>query len=347
MAEDKKYWLHRITGGENGWMLSYPLLRKHGILSTGWSDFSTQEDLKSIREGGLQAIESLMWDNWDIDRLPNSRHSLNRFVNEMKAGDIVVVPMWGGTFSICEIENEQIYTNGTLPQEYYKDLGIELRGRYLYHEPQCVDLGYYRKVRIIDNCLDISRKDFADQDLTSRMKIRQTNAQIKDIQSSVDDAIIRYRRNAPIQIKNELLENGVSSIHEAINKWFDADKYEEVVEKYLYALGADNVETPAKNESTLEYGDADKVATYETLKLRICVQVKKHAYTTDDWGVKQIIAYQKNHLSDEYTTLLWLISNANDFSPEAKTAAEGDNKVRLITGDEFAKMILEVGLKKF
>ena len=350
MAEEKKkYWLHRITGGDNGWLLSYRLLREHEILSTGWSDFSTEDDLVLIREKKMCGVEKLMWDNWEIERLPNNRYCLNRFINEMQPGDIVVVPMWGGTFSICEVVDNNIYTNFTLPQEMYSKYGIDLRERYFYQGNQCIDLGFYRKVRIIDGCLDISRRDYANQDLTSRMKIRQTNALIQDIKEAVDIAIDRHHKNAPIQIKNELMEGSVESIHESINKWFDANKYEDVVEKYLYAIGADNVDTPAKNESPSDAGDADKVAIFETLKVRINVQVKKHGQnsSTGDWGVSQIVTYQKNQDKDEYTSILWLVSNANDFSSNAKQMAEGNSKVRLITGDEFARMILEVGLKHF
>ena len=45
MAEEKKreYWLHRITGGPNATKLSHPLLFKHNILSTGWSELSYDE----------------------------------------------------------------------------------------------------------------------------------------------------------------------------------------------------------------------------------------------------------------------------------------------------------------
>ena len=43
MAEERKYWLHRITGGANAKKLSHPLLFKHRILTTGWARLSWDE----------------------------------------------------------------------------------------------------------------------------------------------------------------------------------------------------------------------------------------------------------------------------------------------------------------
>ena len=44
MGEERpKYWLHRITGGENAMKLSHPLLFEHRILSIGWSYLAAEE----------------------------------------------------------------------------------------------------------------------------------------------------------------------------------------------------------------------------------------------------------------------------------------------------------------
>ena len=57
MAENKrKYWLHRITGGVNGTILSYPLLRNYKLISIGWSFLSSQEIAKDIQDRGEVAI---------------------------------------------------------------------------------------------------------------------------------------------------------------------------------------------------------------------------------------------------------------------------------------------------
>lgn len=352
MAEERpKYWLHRITGGDNGHLLSYHLLREHGILSTGWADFSTQENLKRIQDGKIPAIEKLMWENWDIERLPNNRYSLNRFINDMKAGDVVVVPMWDGKFSICEIVDDVIYTNDNLPPSYYSQYGIELyKDGYLYQGNLLIDLGFYRNIRIVEGCIDVPRKGYADQALTSRMKVRQTNVKLDEtFAPHISEAILRWKEKRPIEIKADLSQASLPGLRDTINSLLDDQLFEELVGMYLKAIGADEVTKPAPNASTTEEGDADREAIFENIKVRILVQIKKHDKDglTDKWGVTQIKAYKDNNPNDEYTTILWLVSNANTFSEEAIAEAEGNNRVRLITGEEFARMILDVGLKHF
>lgn len=350
MAEEKRekhYWLHRITGGDNGWMLSYPLLNEHSILSTGWSDFSKDSFVCGVNEHGMAYLEETMMREWKIDYKPRNRWCLYYFIHEMRKGDIVIVPQWGGVFSICEIEDDEVLTNESLSEVYYAPLGISKHeDGYLYKddERKCVDLGFYRKVKVLHS--QISRSDYAEQDLISRMKIMQTNAEIGDIANAIDTTIKRADKKCPINLRDEMLDGTCAAMQEIIKKWTDADKFEELIEKYLYAVGADYVSTPAKNESSTEDGDADRVATFEWLNMKIYVQAKKHKDTTNDWGVEQIIAYQKNHEQFEYREQLWLVSNADTFTQLAQEKAEAAHVLRLINGKEFARMLLDVGVKK-
>ena len=73
------YWLHRITGGDNAIPLSEELFKK-GYISIGWSDFSDEADLNTIRSGWTP-FETL-FANWNP--IPRNRYNLWRFVNEMK-----------------------------------------------------------------------------------------------------------------------------------------------------------------------------------------------------------------------------------------------------------------------
>ena len=74
------------------------------------------------------------------------------------------------------------------------------------------------------------------------------------------------------------------------------------------------------------------------------VQAKRHEDTTSDWAVEQITAYKDNNKpSDDYSTIMWVISTCDKFSEDAIKKAK-DNGVRLIDGREFTKLILESGL---
>ena len=128
-----------------------------------------------------------------------------------------------------------------------------------------------------------------------------------------------------------------------IEKFTNDIRFENLVGWYLKSLGA-RVDTPSKNESKTEDGDADKVGYFDSIKTAIMVQVKKHEGMTDDWAVQQIKAYKTNHNYGDYHTQMWVISTCEEFSKEAKSMAE-EEEVRLINGIEFAKMILDAGLE--
>ena len=65
---------------------------------------------------------------------------------------------------------------------------VSTNGNHLLNENgEVYDLGFARKVNVIYK--NISREKFADAPLTSRMKIRQTNAQINDLKSSIEKLI--------------------------------------------------------------------------------------------------------------------------------------------------------------
>ena len=338
-----KYWLHRITGGDNALGYAYPLLFKHNFLSIGWSDFSTETFLKNVIEKGAEAIdndeEMIRWGR------PRSRWNLWRFIKGMEKGDIIVVPTWG-EFSLFEIEDDKIFSNETMDLSIYQDRNgnqatLNEDGYFYNSDGKIIDLGFYRKVKPI--LTNIPRNGYADQDLYSRMKIRQTNAEITDLKESIEFAREAFEKNKPINLKEQIIEETAPNILALIDKLSNADKFEELVGCYLESLGA-RVETPSKNESKTEEGDADKVGYFDNIKTAIMVQVKKHKGTTDNWAVQQIRAFKKNHNYGDYNTQMWVISSCKKFSEDARIEAES-NGVRLIDGNEFAKMLLNTGLE--
>ena len=80
---------------------------------------------------------------------------------------------------------------------------------------------------------------------------------------------------------------------------------------------------------------------FENIKTAIMVQVKKHEGVTDEWAIQQIKAYMTNHIYDDYHTQMWVISTCEHYSQKAMNEAG----VRLISGIEFASMILDTGLE--
>lgn len=331
------FWLHRITGGDNAFPLSSELLKK-GYLSIGWSYLSNAENLEKMRKS-WQSFETL------FPECPRNRYNLWRFVNEMSPGDFIVIPQ-SYTFAICKIADTTVYTAETITSDLLVDwngkpVTLNKENGHLYDcNNKHIDLGFFRKVEIVET--DIPRDKYASPHLYSRMKIRQTNAQINDLSGDVLAALENYRGKKPINLRESILEETVGSVSKKISELLNPDKFEGLVEWYLRSLGA-RVETPGKSSSPTEAGDADKVGYFDKIGFAIMVQVKKHEGTTGDWAVNQINSYHANNNFGDYSTALWVISSGEKFSEEAIRLAE-EYGVKLIDGNTFAKMILEVGL---
>ena len=332
-----KFWLHRVSHNAE---VAHPLLKRN-ILSIGFSDFSERDFIKTCT------------DNWDefeksFDRIwgkrPRNRYSLWRFLNEMKKGDYVVVPGWG-TFSIYEIEEDGCMTIEDIDISNLKDWNgtpITIDGDGYIKNKQIIDLGFFRKVRPIIQ--SASRNDFADSALTSRMKIRQTNADISDLYESIKKAISSCNENKPINLYSSILESNLESTFSIIKRELNPDKFERLISWYFKKSGSTDVYIPPKNKSDKE-GDADVIATFEPIKTIIYVQAKFHRGETSSWALEQIRNYQDSKEKDDdgYSKISWVISTADSFSDECYSQAKM-NKVQLIEGKEFTRMLLNIGI---
>lgn len=201
MVEDytPQYWLHRITGGNNGLVLSRRLLREHHLLSTGWSDFSSIVNVNKIRRAGISAIEELMHSEWGIpleDSLPKNRYCLNRFVNEMKSGDIIIVPL-EQTISIYRIIDDNIITNESLRKRFLDEAKVQREGtKLLTSKGEEIDLGFYRKVEPL--VLEIQRSSL-QKDLYKKTRTLQTNINISSVATAIENLIVKNASSNPTE----------------------------------------------------------------------------------------------------------------------------------------------------
>lgn len=332
------YWIHRISHQAN---LSYPLLDK-GFLSIGFSDFIDSNLIDRVLEddwGYFTKQFNIVW-----GKEPRTRYNLYRFLRFAK-GDIVIVP-GKGTFSVYEVIDDRPLPIG---ETYSQDLStwggnkVITDGKFLKSEGgERYDLGFARKVKVLYQ--NVSRAKFADAKLTSRMKIRQTNALINDLGKSVEKSISNYQLNKPIHLHSILIEKTSSLVLEAIKAELNPDKFEKLLKTYFKAIGANEVSIPAKNAKGKE-GDADIVAVFESLKLIIYTQAKFQKGQIKEWGANQILDYKssKESIDDGYNKIAWLITTASSFNPEAEKLAK-ENEIQLIDGLEFSKMLLNVGI---
>ena len=325
----KDYWLHRISHEEE---VSEPLLFKKNILSIGFSAvYKEDNNFISNCNNNKEAFETYIYKVYG-ERL-RSRHSLWRFIYEMKEGDYVIVPR-PRTFSVYEIEK-----NGCMVIDDLKKEGVEVEGK---------DLGFFRKVKRV--IIDASRRDFANSALTSRMKIRNTNAWINDLEDNIERTVKRVREGKPINLHKLIIDKNLENTLSTIRSELSDSKFEKLVEWYLKKTGATKTDIPSKNHGDKE-GDADVTAIFDQIKTIIYVQAKFHDGKTSEEAFEQIKDYiGEGKRQDDYSELAWIVSTADDFSEECKKRTKEYNekakiqKIQLINGKQFATMLLEAGV---
>ena len=222
---ERNYWIHRISHLAE---ISYPLL-DNNYLSYGFSDFENEGFIEGVRgENGWNFMENQFDIEWG--ERPRTRYQLWNFVHEMKAEDWVIVPTYG-EFSICELLDDEPIMIKDIKDFEIKNWNGELIPRddagYLVNsENDRIDLGFARRIKMIQK--GISRYDFADSNLTSRLKVRQTNVCINDLKDSVQKALDGYREKRPIRFRNEL-EEVIPNICSIIQTKLNPDKFEYLV----------------------------------------------------------------------------------------------------------------------
>ncbi len=338
------YWLHRISYHSE---LSYPLLKARNLLSTGWSDFS-EKDFVEKCSNNWENFEKSFDENWG--KRPRRRYDLWRFISEMKKGDYVLVPSWG-TFSIYELTNDKAQCIEELDitnlKDNYGNTIIKGKKGYLYKnddtkESNWVDLGFFRSAKPV--VIDVSRYEYADSPLTSRMKIYQTNASINDLKTSVDNAIESFRHNKPINLQSLIFEDINKKVLSIIKKQLNPDKFEKLIKWYFAKAGANEVIIPPK-KSHDKVGDADIIATFKNIKTIIYIQAKYHDGETSSWALEQINEFKqsKDAQDDGNSRNAWVITSGDNFSEDCYALAKNSNVI-LVNGLDFVKMLIEIGI---
>jgi len=336
-----KYWLHRIS---HEWDASYKLLA-NGYLSVGWSALADSGIEDAVRfTSDTQPFETIMQKyGYQASR---SRWNLWYFC-KFSSGDHVVVPLFNGEFSVYKIVGMPIPITKLIDMDDFvsedgsriirNQIGLLCRAK----SNEVVDLGFVVKVEVIKERL--SRYEYADNELTARMKIRQTNADISDLAENVKRVI---KADAPINLYATVIEELAEKLLCAIKAQLTPDKFELLVKWYFEKLGATRTFRPGKNSADKWDGaDADVIAEFESLKIMFYVQAKFHDGSTSQWAVEQIAMYKDQHelSSGEYAVIPWVISTAEEFSADAITMAQ-ENNVRLITGTEFSRLLIDAGI---
>lgn len=340
--QKQTYWLHRIS---HEWDVSSQLL-EYGYLSHGWSVLSATDIAKNVHSlADAQVFEEYMSKVGESKN--RSRWNLWYFCN-FRRGDIVLVPLYGGTFSLYRVIGD-VCSILDIPQVVKRitdkldsQLCVDQDGVLRRMETNYrVDIGFVVPVEPIK--MNLSRYEYADNALTARMKMRQANGDISELATSIQRII---NADSPINLYSSIIEKMAAELLGAIKAQLTPDKFEKLVKWYFEKVGATRAFIDAKNKPGKTDGaDADIIAEFDLLKVIIYTQVKLHDNTTSQWAVEQISKYKEQFDSQfsEYTSISWVITAAEHFSDGALTMA-ANNHVRLISGLEFARMLIDVGI---
>ncbi len=291
-----------------------------------------------------------------IDR---QRHQLWRYLVGMQRRSRVVVPR-RGSLDVYEIIGEVALPRAQWP--------AELEALVASSAGEDVDLGYVWHVKLVESSID--RATHITDDVRRRLKFRGTTADISDLSEAVEQGIQNKRNNVTVGLSQSTVDHLVELLAKAFDSGLSDIAFEELIERYFRAIGADQDPEATKVYSkrdkyggTEKSGDIDVIATFSRLRTKYVVQAKKHSAKTDATAVAQIRSYLRSPEAEgfrqeidkedfAFTLVPWVISTGDGFSPDAiKSAALGlgtDSqdmiRVHLIDGKAFARMLLEAGV---
>jgi HJR/Mrr/RecB family endonuclease len=157
---------------------------------------------------------------------------------------------------------------------------------------------------------------------------------VDEIRSVVDDAESGRETDFAQQLTERMVQITLEEMRHGL---MNERKFEKLVAVVLRKLGATTAITPRLQDK----GD-DIVASFKEIGVTIVAQVKYHnnpKYETGVSAVNEVLTGMEKHDAD----LGWVVT-CGRFSEEAKEKAEqAIERVRLIEGDELARMVLACG----
>ncbi|WP_300366353.1 PD-(D/E)XK nuclease family protein [Brachyspira sp.] len=227
----RNYFLHRIS---HGYECSYPILEK-GYLSTGYEELFNKKLYKIVENGDYHGeFKSYVENIWG--ECPKWIHHLWRFIYSFRKGDYIVVPQFGGLFSIYEIIGDNFI--GRNDEELKSAL------KPFIDTKDYTKLDFFWKVKPIYT--NIKRAEYANAELTRKMHYRGTNIACNDIAETINELLENLNNNKPINFTYDIL-----------NTWqFPFNKSKEII-KDIFSI----IQKYANNDMLEKYRDYIKKNT--------------------------------------------------------------------------------------
>lgn len=246
-----------------------------------------------------------------------------RFIRDMKTGDYVVVP-YGADFFVAEITGSATYDPSKVEE----------------------DSAYRRSVRWLNEKRPISRQ-LARSALISRMKTQGTSADATDLLDEIKECLSLATRGETRTFQTDLQSRLVKEVlTELRGGRIESFGFERLIQTVLLGLGAEKARIVPRSEDK----GADLVATFRvagTFQQSIAVQAK-HWQPEPPVG-REVVEQLIRGIEAEAANLGMVVTSGS-ISDDAYQAAEQyfeekGIRIELVDGEQFAKLIVEHGIR--
>jgi predicted Mrr-cat superfamily restriction endonuclease len=290
----------------------------------GWAKAKNLLDQSLSWEDFREIISSIYYSSEsNMRRAGAASGNMWRFIRDMKENDLVAVPH-GSEFYIAKVKG---------PATYDPSLVSE-------------DSAYRRNVTWLNDKKPIPRM-IARSALVSRMKTQSTCVYATDIIQDIQDSLDKSQQE---KIPTFYTDLQARLIHETLNEMrsgrIDSYGFEKLIESVLSGLGAKDIRIVPRSQDK----GADLLATFllaGALEQVIAVQVK---HWQPEPPVTGVVVTQLIRGIEAESADLGMIITSGTISDDAYEVAkdyfdEKGIKIELIDGEQFAKLIVEHGIK--
>ena len=275
------------------------------------------EEFRSIISGTYYADES------NLRRAGTAGGHMWRFIREMNIGDLVIVP-YGSEFYVAEVSGPATYDESKVEE----------------------DTAYRRKVNWLNDKKSIPRV-FAKSALISRMKSQGTCAYASDLLSQIKECIEIAKTGSKPTFQGDLQSRLVrETLDEIRSGRMDSFGFENLIHDVLVGLGADEARVIPRSQDK----GADIVATFKVAgAFRQVLAVQAKHWQPEPPVGKDVVEQLIRGIEAESANLGMIVTSGT-LSEEAVSFAEQffeDKGIRieLVDGEQFAKLIVEHGIK--
>ena len=246
-----------------------------------------------------------------------------RFIREMKKGDLIVVPH-GAEFYVAKVAGPATHDEAKVEE----------------------DIAYRRNVNWLNDKQSIPRS-LAKSALISRMKTQGTCAYATDLLPQIKECLNLSKSGAKPTFQSDLqLRLIQETLDELQSGRMDSFGFENLIHDVLRGLGADEARLVPRSQDK----GADIVATFKVagaFRQILAVQAK---HWRPDPPVGTDVVEQLIRGIEAESANLGMVVTSGTVSDEATSMAEQyfeekGIKIELVDGEQFAKLIVEHGIK--